>query len=183
MTAYDESQVLGFIADAVTAYTKAKAPVNPTAGVWIARMQSDADSIDYPTARAKQLTSLQQTLGLTPAPVPVPTSAVNFDPNWPTTGNVELALRTILATGLAGPDGSNGQAVIDQMNAKGGIYAGGEFQAHHDGPQGFPTYGFPWFTVSYVPLDDPSGAPSTEVQTEANSFYEIGEFGTPPTGN
>ncbi|HLZ44403.1 MAG TPA: hypothetical protein VKQ05_01840 [Gemmatimonadales bacterium] len=98
-------------------------------------------------------------------------STVNFDHKW--TGAVELQLQRFLATGMAGPDGANGQAVIDKMNAIGGSYAGGEFQAHHDGPQGFPTYGFPWFYVSYVPMNDGSG----------HGFYQIVEFGTPPAGN
>jgi hypothetical protein len=106
-----------------------------------------------------------------PAPVPVPTGptgAVPFDHPW--TGNVELQLRALLVSGLAGANGLNGQAVINQMNALGGIYAGGEFQQHHDGPTGFPTYGFPWFYVSYI----------TNV---APNYYQIVEFGTPPPGD
>src|SRR5579864_8282777 len=89
-----------------------------------------------------------------PLPVPTPTGGVLFDHPW--AGNVELRLRALLASGLAGPDGSNGQAVVDQMNALGGIYANGEFQPHHDGV-GAPTYGYPWFYVSYIPLNDGSG--------------------------
>ena len=34
----------------------------------------------------------------------------------------------------------------------GGIYAGAEFQPHHDGPSGPPVYGFHWFYVAFVPL-------------------------------
>jgi hypothetical protein len=74
---------------------------------------------------------------------------VQFDHPW--TGDIESHLRTILATGLAGSDGSNGQAVIDQMNALGAPYNTGEFVAHHNGPAGLPTYGFPNFYVSYLP--------------------------------
>jgi hypothetical protein len=106
-----------------------------------------------------------------PPPVPVaptPTGGVLFDHPW--SGNVELQLRGLLASGLAGPDGLNGQAVVDQMNALGGIYAGAEFQQHHDGPSGFPTYGFPWFYVSYVPIG-------------GSNEYQIVEFGTPPSGD
>ncbi len=56
--------------------------------------------------------------------------------------------------------------MVDQMNALGGIYAGGEFQAQHDGPGGYPTYGYGWFYVSDVPL--------------GTGEYQIVEFGTPP---
>ena len=73
-------------------------------------------------------------------------------------------------SGLAGPDGSNGQAVIDQMNALGGIYINGVFQPHHN-RVGQPTYGFPWFYVSYVPMN---GGVLT---------YQIVEFGSAPAGN
>jgi hypothetical protein len=109
-----------------------------------------------------------------PAPVPlgpVPTSPIGgvpFDHAW--TGKVELQLRALLASGLAGPDGSNGQAVIDQMNALGGIYTNGVFQPHHN-RVGAPTYGFPWFYVSYVPMN---GGVLT---------YQIVVFGTPPAGD
>jgi hypothetical protein len=107
----------------------------------------------------------------TPPAVPTaPTSGVLFDHPW--TGNVELQLRALLASGLAGANGLNGQAVVDQMNALGGIYAGGEFQPHHDGV-GYPTYGYGWFYVSYVPL---TGASSS-------GYYQIVEFGTPPPGD
>jgi len=117
----------------------------------------------------------------TPAPTPtppapaagsaptVPTNAVLFDHPW--TGNVELQLRVLLASGLAGANGLNGQAVVDQMNGLGGIYAGGEFQPQHDGPGGYPTYGYPWFYVSYVPIGN------------GTSYYQIVEFGTPPAGD
>lgn len=109
-----------------------------------------------------------------PAPVepatPVPTvSSVAFDHDW--TGQVELALRALLASGLAGDDGLNGEAVVQAMNAKGGIYAGGEFQPHHDGPSGMPTYGYPWFYVTYITDQGPA------------CFYQIVEFGAPPAGN
>lgn len=92
-------------------------------------------------------------------------STVKFDHDW--TGNVELKLREFLSSGLAGGDGMNGQAVIDKMNSLGGIYSGGEFQQHHDGPQGFPTYGFSWFYVSYVP----------------GEVYQIVVYGQPPVGD
>jgi len=108
----------------------------------------------------------------TPAPAastPTPTNGVLFDHPW--TGNVELQLRALLASGLAGANGLNGQAVVDQMNALGGIYAGGEFQQQHDGPGGFPTYGYGWFYVSYVPIGN------------GTSYYQIVEFGTPPAGD
>jgi hypothetical protein len=95
-------------------------------------------------------------------PTPPINPAATFDHPW--TGNVENALRTILETG------QTGQTVIDQMNAMGGIYAGGEFQPHHD-QTGFPTYGFPWFYVS--DLSNGVGIPS----------YQIIEFGTPPEGD
>jgi hypothetical protein len=81
--------------------------------------------------------------------------AVQFDHDW--TGKVEQQLRVFLASGLAGPDGLNGQAVVDQMNALGGIYANGAFNPHHNGPEGAPTYGYTCFYVSYVPLT-PGGA-------------------------
>lgn len=108
-----------------------------------------------------------------PPVAPVPPSApstpsILFDHPW--TGNVESKLHSLLASGLAGTDGENGQAVVDQLNAMGGIYAGAEFQPHHDGPSGFPTYGFGWFYVSYVTNQGPS-------------FYQIVEFGTAPAGN
>jgi hypothetical protein len=104
-----------------------------------------------------------------PPPAPGSGNSGGFDHPW--TGNVELQLRALLASGLAGADGLNGQAVVDQMNALGGIYAGGEFQQHHDGPSGFPTYGYPWFYVSFVPMGD------------GTSIYQIVEFGTPPGGD
>ena len=112
----------------------------------------------------------------TPAAAPPPSSGgpmqvngVWFDHSW--TGNVENALRSLLATGLGGPDGLNGQAVVDQLNAMGGIYAGAEFQPAHDGPGGPPVYGFSWFYVAFVPLSN--GALG----------YQIVEFGTPPPGD
>jgi hypothetical protein len=115
-----------------------------------------------------------------PPPVPPPpTGGVLFDHAW--AGNVELRLRALLASGLAGPDGSNGQAVVDQMNAFGGIYANGEFQPHHNGPAGLPTYGYPWFYVSYVPLSA-GGGPIPD-DGSGRSYYQIVEFGTPPVGN
>lgn len=95
-------------------------------------------------------------------------TAVQFDHVW--NGAVELQLRSLLSSGLAGADGSNGQAIINAMNALGGIYVGGEFQAHHDGPAGFPTYGFGWFYVSYITTTTPA-------------FYQIIEFGTPPAAD
>jgi hypothetical protein len=104
-----------------------------------------------------------------PTSGPVQVNGIWFDHSW--TGNVENALRAILATGLAGADGLNGQAVVDQMNAMGGIYAGAEFQPAHDGPGGPPVYGFSWFYVAYVPLSN--GALG----------YQIVEFGTPPPGD
>src|SRR5579864_604475 len=104
-----------------------------------------------------------------PSSGPVQVNGIWFDHAW--TGNVENALRNILATGLAGADGLNGQAVVDQLNAMGGIYAGAEFQPAHDGPGGPPVYGFPWFYVAYVPLSN--GALG----------YQIVEFGTPPPGD
>lgn len=107
-------------------------------------------------------------------------SQTQFDHSW--TGNVESQLRVFLSSGLAGEDGSNGQAIINQMNAMGGIYSGGEFQPHHNGPTGLPTYGFGWFYVSYVPFDPAAYLAGTK-QTSANSYYQIIEFGSPPTGN
>jgi hypothetical protein len=107
----------------------------------------------------------------TPPAVPTaPTNGVLFDHPW--TGNVELQLRALLASGLAGANGLNGQAVVDQMNALGGIYAGGEFQQHHDGPAGYPTYGYPWFYVSYITLGN-----------STSWYYQIVEYGTPPAGD
>jgi hypothetical protein len=97
-------------------------------------------------------------------------STVLFDHPW--SGNVELTLRALLASGLAGPDGLNGEAVIAQMNAIGGIYAGAEFQPAHDGG-GFPTYGFGWFYVSYV----------TSGQGAPPAYYQIVEYGAPPYGD
>jgi hypothetical protein len=94
---------------------------------------------------------------------------VLFDHAW--TGNVELQMRALLASGLAGPDGENGQAVIDYLNGLGGIYAGGVFQPHHDGPGGVPTYGFGWFYVAYLTTDYVTGV------------YQIVEFGQPPPGD
>jgi hypothetical protein len=92
---------------------------------------------------------------------------VQFDHVW--TGAVESKLHDILATGLAGEDGSNGQAVINQMNSIGGIFSGGEFQPHHNGPTGLPTYGFGWFYVSYM--------------YNHGNFYQIVKFGPAPPGN
>ena len=114
---------------------------------------------------------------VTPASAPPPPSSggpvqingVWFDHAW--TGNVENTLRGLLATGLGGSDGLNGQAVVDQLNAMGGIYAGAEFQPAHDGPGGPPVYGFSWFYVAFVPLGN--GA----------TGYQIVEFGTPPPGD
>jgi len=100
---------------------------------------------------------------------PMQVNGVWFDHSW--TGNVENALRNLLATGLAGSDGLNGQAVVDQMNAMGGIYAGAEFQQAHDGPGGPPVYGFSWFYVAYVPLSN------------GQLGYQMVEFGTPPPGD
>ncbi len=99
-----------------------------------------------------------------PAP---PTSSVLFDHPW--TGRVESTFHDLLASGLAGVDGLQGQTVVDRLNAMGGIYAGAEFQPSHNG-NGFPTYGFPWFYVSYINNQGPP-------------FYQIVEFGTPPVGN
>jgi hypothetical protein len=112
-------------------------------------------------------------------PPPPPPSLVLFDHEW--TGKVELQFRALLASGLAGTDGSNGQAVVNQMNALGGIYANGEFQPHHNGPTGLPTYGYPWFYVSYVPLSA-GGGPIPD-DGSGRSYYQIVEFGTPPVGN
>jgi hypothetical protein len=98
--------------------------------------------------------------------VPVP---VLFDHPW--AGKVELALRALLASGLGQPDGEGGYNVVAQLDALGGIYAGAEFQPHHDGPSGVPTYGFGWFYVSYITTDYVTG------------FYQIVEFGTPPPGD
>jgi hypothetical protein len=106
-------------------------------------------------------------------------SSVLFDHEW--TGKVELQFRALLASGLAGADGSNGQAVVNQMNALGGIYANGEFQPHHNGPAGLPTYGYPWFYVSYVPLS--AGGGPIPNDGSGRSYYQIVEFGTPPAGN
>ena len=100
---------------------------------------------------------------------PVQVNGIWFDHSWK--GNVENALRALLATGLGGADGLNGQAVVDQLNAMGGIFAGAEFQPAHDGPGGPPVYGFHWFYVAYVPLSN--GALG----------YQIVEFGTPPPGD
>jgi hypothetical protein len=104
-----------------------------------------------------------------PSSGPVQINGIWFDHSW--SGNVENALRALLATGLGGADGLNGQAVVDQLNAMGGIYAGAEFQPQHDGPGGPPVYGFSWFYVAYVPLSN--GALG----------YQMVEFGTPPPGN
>ncbi|HEV3218052.1 MAG TPA: hypothetical protein VGZ27_20160 [Vicinamibacterales bacterium] len=93
---------------------------------------------------------------------------VLFDHPW--TGRVETVLHDLLASGLAGPDGSNGQAVVDQMNAMGGIFAGAVFQPHHNGI-GDPTFGFGWFYVSFVPIGN------------GTSFYQIVEYGAPPFGD
>jgi hypothetical protein len=102
-------------------------------------------------------------------------NGVLFDhQSWP--GKVETALFNLLASGLAGPDGLSGQLVIDAMNAMGGHFAGGEFQKAHDGPTGDPTYGFPWFYVSYV-----IGGPQT--RADKRGFYQIVPFGQAPTGN
>jgi hypothetical protein len=104
-----------------------------------------------------------------PSGGPVQINGIWFDHAW--TGNVENALRSLLSTGLGGADGLNGQAVVDQMNAMGGIYAGAEFQPEHDGPGGPPVYGFSWFYVAYVPLGN--GAVG----------YQIVEFAAPPPGD
>jgi hypothetical protein len=110
-----------------------------------------------------------------PAAAPPPTSGgpmqingVWFDHAW--TGIVENKLRDLLVTGLGGADALNGQAVVDQLNAMGGIYAGAVFQPQH-GPGGPPVYGFHWFYVAFVPLSN--GALG----------YQIVEFGTPPPGD
>jgi hypothetical protein len=113
--------------------------------------------------------------------ITTPFSAVNpfqvpigvlFDHPWvgPSGGRVERALRALLESGLAGADGANGQAVIDAMNAMGGIFAGGVFQPHHNNV-GSPTYGFGWFYVSYIPTGD------------GRYFYQIVEFGSWPRDN
>jgi hypothetical protein len=101
-----------------------------------------------------------------PFQVPIP---VLFDHPW--SGKVELALRALLASGLGRPDGEGGFDVVAQLDALGGIYAGAEFQPHHDGPLGVPTYGFGWFYVSYITYDYVTG------------FYQIVEFGPPPPGD
>jgi hypothetical protein len=94
---------------------------------------------------------------------------VLFDHPW--SGKVELALRALLASGLGQPDGEGGYGVLAQMDSYGGIYAGGEFQPHHDGPLGVPTYGFGWFYVSYITYDYVTG------------YYQIVEFAPPPPGD
>ncbi|HEV3214152.1 MAG TPA: hypothetical protein VGZ27_00430 [Vicinamibacterales bacterium] len=104
---------------------------------------------------------------------PITINGVNFDHAW--TGKVELQLQALLASGLARPDGSNGQAVVDKMNALGGIYAGAEFQPHHNGV-GDPTYGFGWFYVSYI-TSGPNARP------DGRGFYQIVEYGMPPPGD
>jgi hypothetical protein len=105
--------------------------------------------------------------------------AVQFDHPW--FGTVESKLRELLASGLAGPDGSNGQAVVDQLNAY-TPWAPCIFQPHHNGYPGLPTYGCPWFYVSYLPFD--TGAYYRgEPQTFENSFYQIVEYGRPLPGN
>jgi hypothetical protein len=94
---------------------------------------------------------------------------VLFDHPW--SGKVELALRALLESGLGQPDGEGGYSVLAQMDSYGGIYAGGEFQPHHDGPLGVPTYGFGWFYVSYITFDYVTG------------YYQIVEFAPPPPGD
>jgi hypothetical protein len=104
----------------------------------------------------------------------VPHTSVLFDHDW--TGTVPTALRTLLAMGLAGPDGSNGQAVIDKLQTYDlGPDANGEFQPHHNGPAGLPTYGFPKFYVSYVPLSA-GGGPIPD-DGSGRSYYQIVVFG------
>ncbi len=106
--------------------------------------------------------------------VPPPTVNVLFDHLW--SGVVEEALRRILESGLAGSDGSNGQAVINKLNTLGlGPDANGEFQPHHNGPTGLPTYGFPKFYVSYVPLAA-GGGPIPD-DGSGRSYYQIVVFG------
>ncbi len=70
MTPYDEGQVSEFIGDASDAYAEAGQPWDPSASVWVARMQFDAVSMGYPAAREKQLAELKSALGTTPTPVP-----------------------------------------------------------------------------------------------------------------
>lgn len=115
-----------------------------------------------------------------PTPTPTPTSAVTFDHPWDAAtlesdfpnitfpagyaANVELALRALLSAG------ESGQPVVDELNSKGGIYAGAEFQPHHD-QTGFPTYGFSWMYIS----DLNNGV--------APASYQLVMFGAPPAGD
>jgi hypothetical protein len=130
-----------------------------------------AEAMDPSHTSAYSVTASFVTPASAPAPStgPVQINGVWFDHSW--TGNAENALRALLATGLGGADGLNGQAVVDQMNAMGGIYAGAEFQPMHDGPGGPPVYGFSWFYVAFVPLSN--GALG----------YQIVEFATRPPGD
>ena len=133
---------------------------------WGGNLSVSAPGYNSYSGRIQQPDENQPTITLTPTAVIIPSlPQVQFDHVW--TGNVESKMQSILSTGLAGVDGSNGQAVIDKLNAMSGIYAGGEFQAHHDGPTGLPTYGFNWFYVSYLP----------------NQVYQIVQFGTAPAGD
>lgn len=78
-TPYDEGQVHGFIDDCAAAYQTANAAVDQYAAIWVARMQFDAVSMGYPSARSKQLASLQATLGVAP-PTPEPLPPGQFIP-------------------------------------------------------------------------------------------------------
>jgi hypothetical protein len=150
-----------------TSYTVSASLSSATTYYW------RAQAMDPSHASAYSVTNSFVTPASAPPPSsstgPVQVNGVWFDHSW--TGNVENALRNLLATGLGGPDGLNGQAVVDQMNAMGGIYAGAEFQPAHDGPGGPPVYGFPWFYVAFVPLSN------------GQTGYQLVEFGTPPPGD
>jgi hypothetical protein len=81
---YDESHVLGFCADASTAYRNAGQAWDSAAGVWVGRMQFDAAmTMGYPAARQKHLAALNAALGQEPAPGPTPPTPGPIEPRPP----------------------------------------------------------------------------------------------------
>lgn len=93
MEAYDEDQVMAFTADAMGVYALAKATADLGSAVWIARMQFDAVTHGYADARAGQLASLKQALGVTQGPTP------EYKPVGPINGDWQDWFRGLVASG------------------------------------------------------------------------------------
>ncbi|MEP7307133.1 MAG: hypothetical protein ABJA98_16595 [Acidobacteriota bacterium] len=83
MTPYDEREVIAFTDDAVAAFEAAGVQPNRSAAIWLGRMQFDAVTMGYASARAKHLAALKAALGNT-----APTHTIR-----PTTVTANLVVR------------------------------------------------------------------------------------------